>query len=194
MRTPRFAVLALLVFCLVTVLHAQRQTGMIRGIVAASDGTPLPGVSLTLKGPTLIGPAAAVSNEAGAFRLPGLPPGEFVLVAEISGFKAFKREGLIVSVGMTVDIRIALEQSEISTEVDVVAPSPAVDVRNTKVVQIIADDVMKNLPGRRNLAAATTSSPASCPAEGSGGSRTAGHRTATPFSMTVSRRILPIRA
>ncbi|MDH7492784.1 MAG: hypothetical protein QHH44_02775, partial [Candidatus Saccharicenans sp.] len=46
-----------------SVLQAQitRQTGTVRGVIKDSDGLPLPGVSITLTGPSMMGKATDVS-------------------------------------------------------------------------------------------------------------------------------------
>lgn len=38
-----------------SILNAQRQTGSVKGTVTDAEGTPLPGVTITVSGPSLIG-------------------------------------------------------------------------------------------------------------------------------------------
>ena len=73
MNKGKHLLLLVLVFLLsFSVLQAQitRQTGMIRGVVKDNNGLPLPGVTITLSGPSMMGKATDVSREDGTFRFP----------------------------------------------------------------------------------------------------------------------------
>ena len=119
---------------LVCLLNAQtRQSGNLRGVVTDSQGTPLPGVTITVTGSALMGSETAVTNARGAYRIPVLPPGlDYSVVAELAGFETLRREGIVVRVGMTVTINLELREGTLEEEITVVAPSPAIDVVSTK--------------------------------------------------------------
>ena len=100
MKWKRAFYVLLSVISFAVFLQAQApQTGSMRGRVLDKDGEPLPGVSITVTGPALIGREATVTNERGAFRIASLPPGkEYTVLAELGGFQPVKREMLIVQV------------------------------------------------------------------------------------------------
>ncbi|HEY7514290.1 MAG TPA: carboxypeptidase-like regulatory domain-containing protein, partial [Vicinamibacteria bacterium] len=50
------------------------QTGVITGIVKATDGAALPGVTVTLSSPALQGVRTITSDATGAYHFRGLPP------------------------------------------------------------------------------------------------------------------------
>jgi hypothetical protein len=54
---------------------AQRTTGEIHGKVTDDSGSVLPGVTVTVRGPGVIGAPTVTTSELGAYRLPLLPPG-----------------------------------------------------------------------------------------------------------------------
>ena len=56
-----------------TFAAAQQQTGEIYGRATDTSGAVLPGVSVTVAGPSLIQPRVAVTSEAGTYRVPELP-------------------------------------------------------------------------------------------------------------------------
>ena len=146
------AVLALaLCFSLASFLYAQRETGSIRGTVVDNEGNALPGVAITLTSPALQGTASAVSNADGEFRVPALSPGTYTLGAQLQGFKSLKREGIIVHVGMNVELMVNMEASALAEELTVIASSPVVDVLNSKITQTITTDVIQNLPVSRSV-------------------------------------------
>ena len=86
------------IFSLTSVVFSQRQTGSIHGVVLDEDGNPLPGATITLSGPKLMGTRSFISTSSGVFRFPALLPGEYTIKAELSGFKTLIRKGIIVNV------------------------------------------------------------------------------------------------
>jgi len=136
---------------MVCALNAQsRQTGSLRGVVTDSDGAPLPGVTITVTGPALMGSESAVTNTDGAYRIPVVPPGsDYVIVAELPGFETVRREGVIVRVGQTVTINFELSPGTLEEEITVVAPSPPVDVVSTKTVATVPLEAIENIPMAR---------------------------------------------
>jgi hypothetical protein len=73
-----------------TPLFAQ-QTGSISGNVTATDGAVLPGVSVEARSNVLPGPRVTTTGGNGDYRLPALPPGEYVVVFNLSGMKTVSR-------------------------------------------------------------------------------------------------------
>ena len=145
--------LFVLVFCfsLGCVLYAQRETGSIRGTVVDEEGGRLPGVAITATSPALQGTASVVSTATGEFRMPALPPGTYAITAQLQGFKTLKREGIIVHVGMNVEVVINMDTSALAEEVTVTAASPIVDVVSSKLTQIITSDAIQHLPVARSV-------------------------------------------
>ena len=58
-------------------------TGSISGEVKDAQGGVLPGVTVTATSPAQIGQLTAVTNEAGIYRFPAVPPGEYRLAYEL---------------------------------------------------------------------------------------------------------------
>ena len=86
---------ALLVAALFSVTAAaQVPTGTISGRVTSSDGLALPGVTVTATSPSLQGERTIVTTANGDFILPLLPPGDYRVMFELSGFQATTRLGL----------------------------------------------------------------------------------------------------
>lgn len=141
---------------LVSILSAQvKQTGSIKGSVLDDERSPLPGVSITVTGPSLLGSLSTTTGGDGTFRVPVVPPGkDYVVVAELEGFQTIRREGVIVSVGMTVTIIIEMKPSKIEESVTVVAASPTVDVAQSKTVQTITTENLEKLPLARDFISA----------------------------------------
>jgi hypothetical protein len=143
-----------LILCLAVAsgLNAQitRQTGIIRGIITDQSGEALPGVTVTASGPALIGVMNGASSADGAYRCTSLPPGTYLITAELQGFKILKREGVVVRVGQVITINLQMEASALNEELTVTATAPVVDVQSNKMVTRIGADELAKLPlGRR---------------------------------------------
>src|SRR5262249_25206018 len=61
-------------------------TGAINGIVTDSTKALLPGVTVTLSGPSLMGVQTVVTDHEGAYRFSAVPRGDYRLTFELSGF------------------------------------------------------------------------------------------------------------
>ena len=156
----KISLILALIFALVFSLEAQvSQTGSIRGIVTDQNGEPLPGVSVTVTSPSLIGTQSTITNDKGVFRVPSLPPGVYEVKLELPGFKTLIQSGIVVRVGMTVEIGFKMEQSQLAEEVTVVATAPTVDIVNTKNTQNITEEVLAKVPLARSVYSAIQLAP-----------------------------------
>lgn len=72
-------------------LFAQ-QTGSIAGNVTATDGSVLPGVTVEARSNVLPGPRVTTTGGNGDYRLPALPPGEYVVTFSLSGMQTATRK------------------------------------------------------------------------------------------------------
>ena len=126
-------------------------TGSINGTVADNTGAVLPGVTVTASGPALMGVQTAVTNETGAYRFPSLPPGNYRLQYELSGFSNVVREGIVVNLGTTATINVQLQLATLQETVTVSGVSPVVDVTNSNVQTNFTQETMANLPNARDI-------------------------------------------
>jgi len=130
---------------------SQTQTGSIRGIIAEEDGNPLPGATVTITSPALMGTLSFVTDARGRYRFPACPPGEYQMKVEIPGFSTVDRAGIIVHVGLTVDIDLTMKQATIEEEITVTAPSPLVDTKASKLTLQVTEEMVEKLPVGREI-------------------------------------------
>src|ERR1043165_1478260 len=98
---------------------AAQATGQIFGKVTDSTGGVLPGATVTVSGPTLQAPLVAVTAASGAYSFPSVPIGTFSVTIEMSGFKKFTRNGVIITTGFNAEIPAKLEVGAVTAEVNV---------------------------------------------------------------------------
>jgi len=160
MKSAKVFLALILCMTVASALNAQvtRQTGVIRGIVTDQAGEALPGVTVTASGISLIGVMSGVSSADGAYRCTSLPPGVYLITAELQGFKILKREGVVVQVGQVITINLQMEASALNEELTVTASAPVIDIQSNKMVTRVGADELAKLPlGRRfaNIVAMT---------------------------------------
>jgi hypothetical protein len=130
---------------------AQRQTGSLSGRVTDKEKNPLPGASVSISGPALLGIKSYVTSDTGLFRFSTLLPGGYEIRAEMPGFKTAVYKGLTVGVGKTTEVTIELEQAEVEEEVLVVGVNPIVDPTMTKISVNYSAQFLASIPMNRDL-------------------------------------------
>jgi len=149
---PRLVALLLLSGCLLvgTVSEAQILTGSLRGTITDATGAVLPGVTVELTGPALIGGPKVVTTDArGQYRFPGLAPGVYVISASLSGFQTVRREGIRVEVGSQFDVDIPLGVGKMEESVTVTGASPLVDTSRSAMTTTVAAELVEATPTAR---------------------------------------------
>jgi len=138
-------VLAVLVVLLaVTGLQAQTTTGRLIGTVTDAGGQPLPGVTVTISSPALIGGAQmTVSDSDGTFQFISLAPGVYTVRADLSGFVSQERNEVKVPLGGAASLLIPMAQGSFEGEIEVVADTPVVDPTQVNTEQVFDEGYMQ---------------------------------------------------
>jgi outer membrane receptor protein involved in Fe transport len=128
----------------------QRVTGKIIGEVTDEEGAPLPGVTVEISSPSLMGGThSQVTTENGTYRFVSLPPGTYKLVFSLEGFQGVERLNVKVSLDTTVTEDIVLKQSTLQESVEVTAEAPVVDVTKSGMSTNISAEQIQNIPSGR---------------------------------------------
>jgi hypothetical protein len=136
---------------------AQLQSGNLFGTVNDPDGSPLPGVTVTLTGAGA--PQIQVTDEQGRFRFPGLPPGSFSVEAQLEGFGAVRQDNVVVNIGRNTDISLAM-RAEVTDVINVLAEQPAMlDTRRISVGNTVSETELEQIPTARDPWAVLQSTP-----------------------------------
>ena len=137
--------LALFLFTLTPfAVFAQSSNGSIGGDVADNNGGALPGVTVTALNVATNVSRSAVSNGAGHYEIPLLPPGTYRVSAELSGFQAVK--SLVnVNVGSMATFDVKLKPT-VSETVTVSASAPVIETTKSSVSSVVNENAIQNLP------------------------------------------------
>ncbi|HNX51519.1 MAG TPA: carboxypeptidase-like regulatory domain-containing protein, partial [Thermoanaerobaculaceae bacterium] len=113
----RFAVLALLLGLVALPLFAQNPTGTLSG--RSTDGKEaLPGVTVTVTSPNLQGARTAVTSVDGDYIFKFLPPGEYRVKFELSGFQT-QETTVKISGGVSSKVDATMPMAQVAEEVTV---------------------------------------------------------------------------
>jgi outer membrane receptor protein involved in Fe transport len=130
--------------------EAQITTGTLFGTVRDESGGVLPGATVSITSPALIGgPKETVSTETGVFRFAGLSPGLYNMSITMPGFGTYNEEGLRVVVGGTTEKNIVLTVASVSETITVTGESPVVDTKATDISTNYTREWVEMAPIRR---------------------------------------------
>ena len=130
--------------------------GELVGKVSDDQGGVLPGVTVTLSGPAVMGAPTAVSNAQGLYRFPAVNTGTYTLKFELAGFAPLTREGIVVPVRQTITVDASLKIAALQETVVVSGASPVVDVENTKIGARLDHEILQAVPTSRTIFGSTT--------------------------------------
>jgi hypothetical protein len=126
-------------------------TGSISGEVKDSQGGVLPGVTVTATSPAQIGALTAVTNEAGIYRFPAVPPGEYKLQFELAGFQNVTRDAVRITLGFNAQVNVQLGVATLQETVTVSGESPVIDTSATRVQTNYDQQQLASIPNARDM-------------------------------------------
>jgi outer membrane receptor protein involved in Fe transport len=142
--------LAVLAVVLLAVPAFAQTTGRVDGKVTDDKGAALPGVTVTLTSPVLLGDRIAVTDADGVFRFLGLPPGDYSLKAQLEGFAILEQANFGVGLGRTVTLELKMSPA-FGEEVTVSGAAPIIDSTSTTSGANFSEDLFQELPVSRTF-------------------------------------------
>jgi hypothetical protein len=152
-KTRRIACFLALFLAAVSMNLVRAQTvleGKLTGTVTDDKGEFLPGVTVEITGPSIMGKRSVLTTAKGTFVFLAVPPGTFKLMASLPGFKTYVQENIILGAGSTVDLKVVMEVGTIEEQVTVIAASPIVDVKTSTVDSRLEKEMLAKLPTSRD--------------------------------------------
>lgn len=152
MRVNRMLIVAVAVLCGAGTASGQQGLGGLRGVITDGQGAVLPGVTVTVTSPDMLGPQVDVTNAQGEYRVINLPPGTFTVTAELTGFATYERQGILLRAGATFQVDISMQLSTLQETITVRGDSPMIEVDKASNVLNIDGEFQRLMPiqARRN--------------------------------------------
>jgi hypothetical protein len=130
-----------------TALFGQATTSTLVGTVT-NDGKALPGVTVTVSSPALLGTRDTVTVANGDYFFPALPPGTYSVTFELEGMQTVTRKAAL-KLAETSRVDADLKVSKVAESITVTATSPSV-LETTQVSTNLDAQLIEQLPiGRR---------------------------------------------
>jgi hypothetical protein len=146
----RSALIVVLVL-LPRIAAAQNITGALIGTVKDADGGVLPGATVRLSSPSLIGGALTQqTNDQGQMRFITLPPGLYVIDIEMPGFDPLREESLRIGAGATIERTVVLRVAGVTQSVVVEGAGSNVEARDPGFATRFGQDDLMAIPTRRS--------------------------------------------
>jgi len=130
---------------------AQESTGGIQGVVKDPQGALIPGATVEVTSPALIGKKTAMTDSAGAYRFNLLPPGVYSISVQATGFAPQTQGNLQLTTGALPTINITMQVGAVTQEVSVAAEAATIDVTLSKVQTNVTADILEALPKSRSF-------------------------------------------
>lgn len=142
----RWCVAALLIIASATSnAWAQTFTGGLRGAVRDANGV-IPGVTVSLLNTATGASRDAVSNESGEYSFTAVPPGNYTVRAELSGFKTYENQNIRIAAQQFITLDIALEVGQLQETITVTGAAPLIDTSNATGGGVISTEQLSTLP------------------------------------------------
>lgn len=129
-----------------TGLLAQEFRGTILGTITDSSGAVVANCPVVVTNQETGTSVKTVTTGAGTYTVPYLIPGTYTVSAQLPGFKAFERQGIIVRVQDRIEVDIVLEPGQLTETVVVRGTPPLLETATGSVGQVVSQTSIVNLP------------------------------------------------
>jgi len=134
--------------------------GSIEGVLKDTRGLILPGVTVSVSGPAIIGQRSATTDVDGSYRFPALPPGTYSVTFDLLGYQTLHREGVVVSAGEASALgALALDPAPLPETPGEVPGPPVVDAKAAGATTSFDASRLDGVPSGTSLWAVLDASP-----------------------------------
>jgi hypothetical protein len=126
--------------------QTQATTGVISGTVVDPSDAVLPSAAVALRNTATNFEKTETTDTGGRFRALLMPLGPYRITVSLPGFTTLVREGVTLSLGQEVNLRLQLQISGVQQEVRVTGEAPVVETSRTAGTTRIDQAAVQNLP------------------------------------------------
>lgn len=140
--------------------QSQASTANLTGTITDEQGAAIEGANVTISNELINFRREVVSNNDGTYRLMAIPPGNYQLVVDASGFARANYQAVTLVLGQEAVLNASLRLSKIAEEIMIMANVDVIDKTKTQESFNVDQTRIDNLPidGRNFLNFALTSS------------------------------------
>lgn len=127
-------------------LFAQGDRGAITGLVTDKSGSAVPSVTIEAVHTATNTRFETVSTGTGAYRIVGLPIGNYDLSVKASGFSTYVQRGVQIQTNQTATIDVALTVGAVTESVTVEGGIPLIQTESTDVGMVVDSKQFLDMP------------------------------------------------
>jgi len=121
-------------------------TAQISVTVKDQTGAVIPGAEIKATQTATGAVRTAISGEGGAYVLPNLPVGPYMVEVALAGFRTYVQSGIVLQVGANVIVNAVLQLGQVSEQIEVAADAALVETRSTNIGTVVDNQRILELP------------------------------------------------
>ncbi len=124
------------------------------GTIKDESGAPVPGVTVEVASPALIGGALPTTTGVdGRYQHRNLPAGTYTILISLQGFQSIRRENFVLPSGFTATLDAVLLVGTVSEAITVSGSAPIIDVKTNGSESVISQELNASIPMGRSMGA-----------------------------------------
>lgn len=127
-------------------LAVAQSTGTVQGVVKDSSGGVVAGATVVLANAATQLKTEAVTTLAGTYSFVFLPPAQYMMTVDHSGFSRFVRERIVVDVAAVVVVDVSLQVGATTETVTVAGASEQIQSASSDLGHVVDNTMMTSLP------------------------------------------------
>ena len=128
-------------------VFGQSATGTLTGTVTDPKGLAMANATVTVhSADTGVDLKPVMSNDAGVYLMPLLPPGKYDITASQTGFATVQHKGVTLQVGQTVRVDVEMPVQSQQSLVTVTTEVPLLETEKTEESQNVSENLVSSLP------------------------------------------------
>jgi hypothetical protein len=149
-----FKLLSPLLFA--SILLAQGERGSLNGTITDPNGAAVPGATVTATSVDRSTEFKTTTTDAGVYRLPYLPAGNYRITASATGFRTSVAENVNLAVAQTLTVDLRMELGQVTEQVTVQAEAPLIETGTAEIGRYVSEREFDTWPiavgdGRRQI-------------------------------------------
>jgi hypothetical protein len=147
-----FMILTLAVLCLLFAVQgafAQANNGSLGGVVQDSTSALIPGVMVTLTNVDTGVVDTRLTNDAGSYNFPSVPPGNYKVTGSLTGFNPNTKNNIQVGAGSQMRVDLLLQVGgapDTNVTVNVANDNSQIRETSSSVGEVLSEDKVHSLP------------------------------------------------
>ena len=125
---------------------AQSNSARLTGVVTDGSGAVIPHVKISAKNTGTNLAQTTETDGSGGYLFPTLPPGDYSLTAEVTGFDRFVQNGITLTIGQPATLNVMLKTGGVQQTVTVTGGTELLNTTTAEIGQVVGEQEVKDLP------------------------------------------------